>query len=69
MAKEKVIDNLCALAINRYRTENPTVKITDRLRNSIRLAVSGEYERNGETAAYKYVKTAELLEMQGGPHE
>lgn len=61
MAKETKIDNLCALAVGRYRKENPTVKVTNELRDRIYYAVSGIYERQGETAAYNYVKTAKLL--------
>ena len=61
MAKEKIIDNLCALAVGRYRRENPRTKVTMELRKSIHASVSGVFERLGEVEAYKYAKTANLL--------
>lgn len=61
MAKEKIIDNLCALAVGRYRRENPRTKVTMELRKSIRASVSGVFECQGEVEAYRYAKTAKLL--------
>ncbi len=61
MAKEKIVNNLCALAMGRYRREKPRTKITHEMRESIYYSVLGVYEKQGEAAAYSYVKTAKLL--------
>lgn len=61
MAKEKIIDNLCSLAINRYRKDNPGAKVTKEIKDAIYVCVSGVFTRSGEVAAYKFVKTTKLL--------
>ena len=60
MAKEKIIDNLCALALTRYRKEKPEKKVTKKMKDAIYYSVVGVFTREGEVAAYNFVKTAKL---------
>ena len=61
MAREKIINNLCALAAGRYRRENPRTKVTKEMRDSIYNSILSVFERQGEVAAYEYAKKAKLM--------
>lgn len=56
-----MLDELYHIAIQRYRQERPGLELTIHMQDAIWYSVYGVLQHFGEDAAYKYVKSAELL--------
>lgn len=60
MLKRDIADDLYAMAIKRYRQEQPDLELTNSMMDSLWYSICGELNSNGYESAYQYVKTAKL---------
>ena len=62
MLKRDMADILFSMALERYRTEKPTIELTNERMDQNWYSIYGVLNHYGEDAAYEYVRSSKLLE-------